>query len=253
MLNLIYFCVFIFPQLEAENAEFKDAIRKLKFEVSNSNTTVVSLESSKKALEMSVSNAKDRADRESLSTVLAQQRLISVLQNNLRDCSEQAESMYGELCALRKTHQETLHEVTKWKAIAMNGSPSNTALVSAELHMLDAEQQQTVSDHDNTHVLAHIPEKNDDGGEEYSNTDDVTTSPSSRNKNILNHDDFTKHTADELLMGSWSDYPQPSEPMNQQLQQGKTQPQSTNSAVIGSKERKDLQEAQREAEQELQK
>lgn len=88
----------VFPfQLEAENAEFKDIIRKLKFEISHCNTTILSLESAKKSMDICIANAKERADRESMSTILAQQRLIAVLNSNLAECSAQGQCWF--LCS----------------------------------------------------------------------------------------------------------------------------------------------------------
>ncbi len=70
-------------------------------------------------MELTVHNARDRADRESLSTVLAQQRLIAVLNEALGECNAQSGVMAKEMSELRNKCELQTCEVKKWKRLAM--------------------------------------------------------------------------------------------------------------------------------------
>ena len=79
--------------LEGESKELKEEYRRAKIEISKLLTQVSTLEANVQSMEMRIGNSQGKAERESLGTVLAQQKLVTLLDDHRR-----AGAGWGLLC-----------------------------------------------------------------------------------------------------------------------------------------------------------
>ena len=105
--------------LEEENKSLKEQQRKSNIEVSRLVAQLASLEAAKENAEIRVGNSKGKADREAMGTVLAQQKLLRMLEEQSALADAKAGLLLEESNAIKKLHKEVTAQLVEWKARAL--------------------------------------------------------------------------------------------------------------------------------------
>eukprot|EP01035_Chromulina_nebulosa_P024652 gene24652-32105_t len=112
--------------LMEENNTLREAMRKMKLELSTTTAVLLAAEASKKSLELQLKALQERANREALSTVLSQNKMIATLESRLQDSESQIHVMEAEVSHTRDLHEKAVESVLYWKAMALRqGGDSN--------------------------------------------------------------------------------------------------------------------------------
>ena len=105
--------------LEEENKNLREQQRKSNIEVSRLVAQLASLEAAKENAEIRVGNSKGKADREAMGTVLAQQKLLRMLEEQSALADAKATLMLEESNSIKKLHKEAAAQLIEWKARAL--------------------------------------------------------------------------------------------------------------------------------------
>ena len=105
--------------LEDENKALREHQRKANIEMSRLIAQLASLEAAKENAELRVGNSKGKADREAMGTVLAQQKLLRLLEEQSASADAKAGLLQEESEALKTLHKEAAAQLVEWKARAL--------------------------------------------------------------------------------------------------------------------------------------
>lgn len=111
--------------LEIENKKLKETLVKMKIDMSNVNAKLAATENAKKSAEMMVDGCYARANREALSTILAQKKLIESLESSVNELKTQANTNQIELLSLNSLYSKTAEELLHWKSVAVQAVSTN--------------------------------------------------------------------------------------------------------------------------------
>lgn len=106
--------------LEEQNRFLKDEQRKSNVEMSRLIAQLACLEAAKENAEMKVGNAKGKSDREAMGTVLAQQKLLGVLEEHAKASDTKATLLKEENDSMTSKLESMSAELTDWKARAVS-------------------------------------------------------------------------------------------------------------------------------------
>ncbi len=105
--------------LEEENRNLREHQRKANIEMSRLVGQLASLEVAKENAELRVGNSKGQADREAMGTVLAQQKLLRLLEEQSISAEANAGLLREESDAVKKMHKEAAEQLVEWKSRAL--------------------------------------------------------------------------------------------------------------------------------------
>ena len=117
--------------LERELREAHDIIRHLRVELAARDAEVAALEATKTEMETALESASSRAERDALGTVLAQSRLVAVLDRQRISNETLTSNLRDELESTREAYKKSQEELLQWKARALSSTGENS--VEAEL------------------------------------------------------------------------------------------------------------------------
>ena len=106
--------------LEDQNKNLKEEQRKANVEMSRLIAQLACLEAAKENAEMKVGNAKGKSDREAMGTVLAQQKLLSVMEEHAKASDAKVALLKEENDSLSGRLEALTAELTDWKARALS-------------------------------------------------------------------------------------------------------------------------------------
>ena len=117
--------------LERELREAHDVIRHLRVELAARDAEVAALEATKSEMESALESASSRAERDALTTVLAQSRLVAVLDKQRISNESLTSNLKYELDSMREAYKKSQDELLNWKTRALraeNGNEASTEL-----------------------------------------------------------------------------------------------------------------------------
>lgn len=118
--------------LEEQNKALKEQQRKSNVEMSRLIAQLACLEASKENAEMKVGNAKGKSDREAMGTVMAQQKLLGVMEEHAKASDAKVSLLKEENESLASKLETMTAEITDWKARAL--SSEKTAREATEIN-----------------------------------------------------------------------------------------------------------------------
>ena len=115
--------------LERELREAHDVIRHLRVELAARDAEVAALEATKSEMESVLESASSRAERDALSTVLAQSRLVAVLDKQRLSNESLTSNLRNELDVMRDAYKKSQDELLDWKTRALRAESGNGASI----------------------------------------------------------------------------------------------------------------------------
>ena len=138
--------------LEEQNKAFKEEQRKSNVEMSRLIAQLACLEAAKENAEMKVGNAKGKSDREAMGTVLAQQKLLRVLEEHTKTSDAKVTLLKEDNDSLKSQLESMISELNEWKERALSSEKKAKEFAEVNESILNSGKEDT-----GTNTAARIP------------------------------------------------------------------------------------------------
>eukprot|EP01039_Chlorochromonas_danica_P007408 gene7408-8194_t len=105
--------------LQQSQSQLVQEVQSLKLELSNKVAVIATLETQQSAFQNTAKQAHSKAQRESLSVVLSQQRLIKTLEQHIDELKKQNIRYSEELQELHQLYEKVVKETLQYKSLAL--------------------------------------------------------------------------------------------------------------------------------------